>query len=348
MLTSGFYNSINHDRRYDADDFSRVFDGIISDGVYANYKQQFLVTVDDSSASFPDNTVVVKPGRAWFNGTWAYNDSDATITLDPPEPYAHRYDAIVLNIDRRRSARIATFVVVKGNPGDNDPPRASLIKEDGHWQYPLAWVARPAGQARVHTANITITVGNGDEGCPFVTGVVQQVSISDLLAQWSAEFRAWFNSTTSTFDADVSAAEQHIADERSAFDTYVNNTRNEIGSEKSSFLSWLQTNKTNILAEMESVEREFWQKLETHDREFVAWMEEEKRKYAAFLSHNYTAWTNWFSHIQYELDGDVAGHLQSQIDEIKKFTSIYVVDHCLFIPMSGASVIGKRLIFAKV
>lgn len=346
MLTSGFYNSINHDRRYDADDFSRVFDGIISDGVYANYKQQLLVTVDEVTT--PDNQVVIKPGRAWFNGTWAYNNADNILALDAPEPYAVRWDAVALNIDRSRSARIATFVAINGNPGlDGDDAkdnlRRKLIKSDDHWQYPLAWVKRPAGQAKIYLENIENAVGTND--CPFVTGVIQQVSISDLLAQWNAEFRAWFNSTTSTFDADISAAEQHIADERRAFDTYVNSAKSDVNTGKNDFLSWLQTNKTNILAEMESVEREFWQKLETHDREFVAWMEEEKRKYENFLHHNYEAWTNWFIHVQDELDENVAGHLQNQIDWIKRFSSIYVVDKTLYVPMSGASVYGKKLVF---
>ena len=30
----GFYNSVNGDRRYDAVDFGRIFDGVINDGVF--------------------------------------------------------------------------------------------------------------------------------------------------------------------------------------------------------------------------------------------------------------------------------------------------------------------------
>ena len=32
-VTSGFFNSVNHDRLYDAEQLSSIFDGIIIDGV---------------------------------------------------------------------------------------------------------------------------------------------------------------------------------------------------------------------------------------------------------------------------------------------------------------------------
>lgn len=59
------------------------------------------------------------------------------------------------------------------------------------------------------------------------------------------------------------------------------------------------------------------------------------------------SFTQWFEHLQYELDGDVAGHLQRQIDEIAKFKNVYVVDKVLFLPITAASVSGKKLIFVQ-
>ena len=43
-LTYGFYNSINHDRRYNATQMSQLFDGIINDGVFANIGTAMVVT----------------------------------------------------------------------------------------------------------------------------------------------------------------------------------------------------------------------------------------------------------------------------------------------------------------
>lgn len=42
-INSGFYNSVNGDRVYDADQFGSLFDGIISDGVFPNVGDKFFV-----------------------------------------------------------------------------------------------------------------------------------------------------------------------------------------------------------------------------------------------------------------------------------------------------------------
>lgn len=68
-------------------------------------------------------------------------------------------------------------------------------------------------------------------------------------------------------------------------------------------------------------------------------------QYLEWLEHNGIAWRNWFDHIQTELDEDVAGHLQRQIDEIAKFAYIYVVRNVLYVPISGASITDKTLFF---
>lgn len=44
MFTYGFYNSQDHDRVYDANDFSAIFNGIINDGVFMSVGDKFNVT----------------------------------------------------------------------------------------------------------------------------------------------------------------------------------------------------------------------------------------------------------------------------------------------------------------
>lgn len=80
---------------------------------------------------------------------------------------------------------------------------------------------------------------------------------------------------------------------------------------------------------------------------FTKWMGKNEQLWEANMDHNAIAWWNWFNNLQYILDGDVAGHLQEQIDEIAKFKHIYVVDKVLYVPMSGASVSDKKLIFTE-
>ena len=80
------------------------------------------------------------------------------------------------------------------------------------------------------------------------------------------------------------------------------------------------------------------------EQDFFAWMEGEKSDWADFIEHNYTAWSNWFQHLQDELDENQAAHLQAQIDH---FSYMYVIDNVLYLPNTAASVAGGKLILTN-
>lgn len=303
-LTFGFYNSINHDRKYDAIQVGQIFDGLIYDGVYETYKKAMIV-----KESSNDNQVIIQPGRAWFDHTWSYNDSDYNMSMPEPESFLDRIDAVVLDVNSTSNYRRNSFLVVTGTPSDS-PSKPSLIRETGHNQYPLCYVYRYGGQNKINQADITNAVGTSE--CPFVVGVIEGISIDDLVSQWSSEFHNYMNQKVAEWD-------QYESARRTAWDSF----------------------QAGMTREIQAYEQ-------LMEQRFFEWMESQKSNYEDFINHNALAWNNWFQHIQYELDGDVAGHLQTQIDQIKKFASIYVVDKVLYVPMSGASVVGQKLVFATV
>lgn len=165
-LTSGFYNSINGDRTYDAEQMSGVFDGIIeSDGVFKFVGDCFNVV-----ASGSDNLIVVDSGRAWFNKTWVYNDSEYPILCDDAELILNRYDAVVLEVDKRVETRACEIKMVKGTPSET-PEKPAMIKGDLLNQYPLAYIYRPAGSTFIAQSNVSMAVGT--EECPYAPVVTQ-------------------------------------------------------------------------------------------------------------------------------------------------------------------------------
>ena len=83
-VTSGFFNSLNGDRRYDARQFSALFDGIINDGVFANIGTSFKVTAAGGLQ------INIGLGRAWFNSTWVNNDAILPFTLDDSDQVLNR------------------------------------------------------------------------------------------------------------------------------------------------------------------------------------------------------------------------------------------------------------------
>lgn len=178
-LTYGFYNSQNGDRKYNALQLSSIFDGIISDGVYASYGDHLMVSPSSGM------TVKVGSGRAWLDHTWTYNDADYPLDISTSEVTLKRIDTVVLEVDRTDSIRMNKLLVVKGT-ASSDPVAPTLTKEDNKKQYPLADILVKAGVTEITASDITNRIGTTD--LPWVTGIIDHVTSEDLVKQWRTEF----------------------------------------------------------------------------------------------------------------------------------------------------------------
>lgn len=177
----GFYNSVNHDRQYNAVQMGMIFDGIILDGVYQTIGDAFIVEAHDEP-----NVITVGSGRAWFNHTWSYNDSDMILEKPQAELLLKRIDAVVLDVDNSDAIRANEIKWVLGTPSSN-PVRPTMIHTLNHHQYPLAYVERRANDETINQADITNMVGTSD--CPFVTGVLEGMDIDKLVLQWGDQWK---------------------------------------------------------------------------------------------------------------------------------------------------------------
>lgn len=190
-FTYGFYNSLNGDRRYDATQFGAIFDGIISDGVYANIGEKFIV----NPMATPDMSVVVGTGRAWFNHTWSLNDSQLIVEVPQSEVVLSRIDAVVLEINTLVSNRKNEIKVVKGTPSST-PQKPTLNTEENVYQYPLAYLTIPPASTKVELGQIQRVVGTSE--CPYVICPLDKIDVDYLFNQWTAQWNAWFASTKQT------------------------------------------------------------------------------------------------------------------------------------------------------
>ena len=68
-VTYGFYDSLNHDRLYNAQQMSAIFDGVINDGVFMSVGNQFHTVAGTGMQA------IVTSGRAWLDSTWTLNDA---------------------------------------------------------------------------------------------------------------------------------------------------------------------------------------------------------------------------------------------------------------------------------
>lgn len=193
-LRYGFYNSINHDRKYDALDMSSIFDGIIEDGVFATIGKLFAVTPGEGLQ------VIVDTGKAWFNHTWSSNDAPIPLSIDTPDITLARYDAVVLEVNNTESVRANSIKIIKGIAA-TDPQKPEMTNTDLVHQHPIAYILVENSATSIKGSNIQMAVGTGE--CPFVTGPLETVPIDALFARWESEFDLWFEDVQNSLDGDV-------------------------------------------------------------------------------------------------------------------------------------------------
>lgn len=215
-VTSGFFNSLNGDRRYNAEQMSSIFDGIIRDGIFANIGTAFAVKADVG------NTVIVGIGRAWFNSTWLLNDALLPLVASISEILLDRIDAIVIEIDHRDSVREGSIKMIKGTPSSS-PKRPTMVHTSDINQYPLAYIYRKANSSSIIQADITNMIGTSDT--PYITGILQVVNIDHIVAQWENQWQTFYNKETADMTATNAFWKQQWA---TWFYDYVNNNTSEI------------------------------------------------------------------------------------------------------------------------
>ena len=231
-VSSGFFNSLNGDRKYNAAQMSAIFDGLIIDGVFASIGTAFAVKAAGGL------TVNVGVGKAWFDHTWTVNDSILPMTAPEAEVLLDRIDAVVLEVNGMESVRDNTIKFVKGNPS-SAPSRPTLTNEGNVHQYPLCYIYRKYGTAVINQADITPMVGT--ESTPFVTGILQTVSLDELLGKWQDELDRFT-------DARSQEVDDWIAQEESDFTTWFNEMKADLQQEQTVLDQWIASEQADFLA----------------------------------------------------------------------------------------------------
>lgn len=231
-VSSGFFNSLNGDRKYNAAQMSAIFDGLIIDGVFASIGTAFAVKAAGGL------TVNVGIGKAWFDHTWTVNDSILPMTAPEAEVLLDRIDAVVLEVNGMESVRENTIKFVKGNPS-SAPSRPTLTNEGNVHQYPLCYIYRKYGTAVINQADITPMVGT--ESTPFVTGILQTISLDELLGKWQDELDRFT-------DARSQEVDDWIAQEESNFTAWFNKMKADLQQEQTVLDQWIASEQADFLA----------------------------------------------------------------------------------------------------
>ncbi len=203
-LKYGFFNSVNGDRRYNADDMSNYFEGLVSNGVYENIGDAMVVTAGTGM------NVIVGTGRAIIDCKWLRNDSAYNIAITPADTTLARYTSIVILLDKDN--RNMSITAIDGEPATTPElptvPENSLI---------LADILIPANSTSILQANITDDRADSTV-CGWVTGLIEQVDTSELFLQWQDAYTRQFETFKQAYDEWF----EHLTQELTV-DTYVGN-----------------------------------------------------------------------------------------------------------------------------
>lgn len=290
-FASGFFNSVDHDRLYDATDISRLFDGLIRDGIFASIGDCLVVKQSNQM------NVTVGTGRAWFNHTWSYNDALYPVTIPPSEILMDRIDAVVLEINSVESVRANSIKLIKGTPSST-PAKPVLTNTKEVHQYPLAYVTVGKEVTSIRQADIENCVGTS--ACPFVTGILEVISIEQLIPQWkdilnrfveenTANFNTWMNGEKQDYQAWLTAAKKEITD-------------------------WQATSKSDYQKWYDSIKNGYDQWFATikaaYDANWSTFQQWEKASQTEF--------DKWFENIKNKLEGDLGAKLTLEAEKLGK------------------------------
>lgn len=187
-VTYGFFNSVNGDRKYDADQMSNYFEGLVGDGVLKNVDNELQVVANSGL------NIAVKSGRAIVKNKWLKNNSLYFIEITPDSSYPY-IELIVVDYDY--SERKVSINTVKGTPASS-PVAPSITRTDDRYMLVLASILVPANATSISQSNITDKRATSD--CGWVTGLITQLSTDTLNAQWESIYSEYFEAMQGNFD----------------------------------------------------------------------------------------------------------------------------------------------------
>lgn len=190
MEESGFFASINGDRKYKSDLIATFFSKLFTNGVFNNELQ---VQANDNM------TVTLKSGTAFINGYFYSNTVDKVINISLSDTEQSRIDSIVLRFSKENRQIIAD--VLEGSYADN-PVAPELTRNSNIYELRLCNISVNKQADSITTSMIEDCRFNSTD-CGQVISAVQQLDTTEIFAQYQAAFDALFEQMEGILSGDA-------------------------------------------------------------------------------------------------------------------------------------------------
>lgn len=216
-VNCGFFDAINYDRTYSADDMNKPYSRVLADGVFATNTGTPSSDLQVVSAG-SGMQITVSPGQGIFASKWFENPSAILITVPDNTALYPRRDSVIVQVDKRSSGRVGNVVYRTGTPtASPQPPDIGTVANVIEYRIANIYVA-PGANAINNDAIVDL---RGSSECPWVTALIQQVDTSTLWNQYQAAYQNQFNRYTSDF-------ETYTDEQREAWEEFVQTLTQEL------------------------------------------------------------------------------------------------------------------------
>ena len=227
-VDAGFFDAIDEDRTYSAEDMNRPYRKLISNGVFATpagTPSDFLQVF----AAGNEMNIIVSAGYALIGDKWFEHPSDLMITISQNSEVLPRIDSIVAQVDKTQTGRAGNIVYRRGQASSN-PVHPNINTEDDIAEFRLADIRISPSCVEI-TQNL-ITDCRGSSECPWVTSLIYQVDTSTLYAQWQEAYKQYYKEQEAEHDA--------------YFEEFKNVMSNFFKQEEKTFDVWFQKMKDQL------------------------------------------------------------------------------------------------------
>ena len=193
-----FFNSVNGDRKYNAESFADWLFPFFTTGVFNG---SFQVLADNGM------TIKVSTGFANIEGKVAHSKVVETLRIDSAHSVLNRIDNIVLRKDELN--RKITLEVVKGSSSEK-PEAPRPTRNDLIYELVLAQIYVEPSVIKITQSAIADTRMNSDI-CGWVVSTIKEIDFSQIVQQFEAYMEEYKETNIKEFDAWFQAMKDQLS-----------------------------------------------------------------------------------------------------------------------------------------
>lgn len=216
VINSGFFPAVNEDRTYSAEDMTRPYRRLVSNGIFATPEGEpstdFQVLANGNNLQ-----LTVKAGEGIFGYKWAYS-VDKTFNVPANTAVLPRIDSIIIQVNKAQAIRATSLVLRTGTPASSPVPPALNVGSN-YAEYRIANVYVAPNVTRITQGNVTDLRGSAE--CPWITSLLYQVDTSVLFKQWQDAYQRFYDGSTESF-------ENYFIEQKDNWETFLESLTDEL------------------------------------------------------------------------------------------------------------------------